>query len=50
MENEHQTIYQKIREILFRYRAMPLVNGQTPTEKSYQREFRINLDALKPKI
>ena len=37
MEAEHQTIYQKVREILFRYRATPLANGQTPAEKFYQR-------------
>ena len=46
LETEHQTIYQKVREILFRYRATPLANDQTPPEKFYHRRFRIKLDAF----
>lgn len=48
MEVEPQSMNRKIREILFRYRAIPLANGRTPAEQFYQRKFRIKLDALKP--
>ena len=48
MEVEHQTIHQKVRKILFLYRATPLANGEILAEKFYQRKFRIKLDVLKP--
>ena len=44
MEAKHQTIFQKVLEIIFLYRATPLANGLTPAEKFYQKEFRIKLD------
>jgi len=47
MANE-LSMRQKIREILFRYRATPLINGKTPAEQYLQRQIRIQLDALKP--
>lgn len=48
MVEEPYTMKQKIREILFRYRATPLANGKTPSELFLHRQIRIKLDALKP--
>ncbi|KAJ8896514.1 hypothetical protein PR048_001858 [Dryococelus australis] len=41
-------IRQKIREILFRYQATPLSNGQSPAEQYLNRQIRIQLDAMRP--
>lgn len=38
----------KVREILFRYRATPLINSKTPAEMYLNRQIKIQLDALKP--
>lgn len=50
MENEPLPMKKKILEILFRYRATPLINGKTPSELFLNRQIRIQLDALKPAI
>ncbi|BES92812.1 Hypothetical Protein NTJ_05622 [Nesidiocoris tenuis] len=50
MENETSSMRKKIFEILFRYRATPLINGKTPSELFLNRQIRIRLDALKPAI
>ena len=44
MENETLSI----QEILFRYRATPLINIRTPSEQYLGRQIRIRLNALKP--
>lgn len=41
-------IKEKLREILFRYRATPLADNQSPAEKFLKRKIRISLDALRP--
>lgn len=48
MKDDPRPIRQKVREILFRYRATPLANGKTPSEQYLNRQIRIQLDALKP--
>lgn len=51
MENdEPSTIKQKVREILFRYRATPLNDGsgKSPAELYLHRPIRIELDAIRP--
>ncbi|XP_054259670.1 uncharacterized protein LOC128984379 [Macrosteles quadrilineatus] len=48
MIEEPFTMKQKVREILFRYRATPLASGKTPSEPFLNRQIRIKLDALKP--
>jgi len=48
MQDEPLTFNQKVREILFRYRATPLACGKSPAELYLHRTIRINLDALKP--
>ena len=48
MRNEPGSIREKVLEILFRYRATPLIDGKTPSEKYLNRQIRIHLDALKP--
>ncbi|CAB0016480.1 unnamed protein product, partial [Nesidiocoris tenuis] len=50
MENETSSMRKKIFEILFRYRATPLINGKTPSELFLNRQIRIRLDALNPAI
>ena len=47
MENEPDSMYKKIRKILFRHRALPLVDGKSPAELYLNRQIRIKLDALK---
>lgn len=44
------SIREKVRQILFKYRATPLKNGKTPSELYLGRQIRIQLDALKPTI
>ena len=39
---------EKVQQILFRYRATPLIDGKSPSEKYLHRQIRIHLDALKP--
>lgn len=41
------TITEKVREILFRYRATPLACGKSPAELYLGRRLRIKLDALR---
>ncbi|XP_039305140.1 uncharacterized protein K02A2.6-like [Solenopsis invicta] len=48
MKDENLTLNQKVREILFRYRATPLACGKSPAELYLHRAIRIKLDALKP--
>ncbi|XP_018359746.1 PREDICTED: uncharacterized protein K02A2.6-like [Trachymyrmex cornetzi] len=47
MQEESLTLTQKVREILFKYRATPLACGKSPAELYLQRNFRIKLDILK---
>lgn len=48
MAGDHRSIREKVRDILFHYRATPLLNGKTPSEQYLNRQLRIQLDALKP--
>ncbi|XP_018392965.1 PREDICTED: uncharacterized protein K02A2.6-like [Cyphomyrmex costatus] len=48
MQGESLTLSQKVREILFKYRATPLACGKSPAELYLHRAIRINLDILKP--
>ena len=48
MTNEQLSMREKIREILFRYRATPLKSGKSPAELYLNRQIRIQLDAFKP--
>lgn len=48
MADDPRGIHEKVREILFRYRATPLKNGKTPSEQYLNRQIRIQLDALRP--
>lgn len=48
MDDENVPMREKVREILFRYRATPLNNGKSPAERYLHRPMRIQLDALKP--
>ncbi|XP_054274675.1 uncharacterized protein LOC128994282 [Macrosteles quadrilineatus] len=48
MIEEPFTMKQKVRVILFRYRATPLASGKTPSELFLNRQIRIKLYALKP--
>lgn len=48
MIDKPYTMKQKLREILFRYRATPLASVKTPSELFLNRHIRIKLDALKP--
>ena len=48
MNNDYYSIREKVRDILFHYRATPLLNGKTPSEQYLNRQNRIQLDALKP--
>ena len=48
MINEKNSIREKVREILFRYRATPLQSGKTPSELYLGRQIRIKLDLLHP--
>jgi len=47
--NEPGLLLEKIRKIVFRYRATPLANGKSPAELYLNRQIRIELDALLPK-
>lgn len=46
--NDPLPIRDKLRNILFRYRATPLANGKSPAEQYLQRKLRIRLDAIFP--
>lgn len=48
MEDEKIPIREKVQEILFKYRATPLINNKTPSEQYLGRQIRIRLDAFKP--
>ncbi|GBP97204.1 Uncharacterized protein K02A2.6 [Eumeta japonica] len=48
MEDDKIQLHIKVREILFRYRATPLTNGQSPAKLYLGRDFRIKLNALRP--
>ena len=48
MRDDPAPIRTKVREILFRYRATPLACNKTPAELYLQRDFRCQLDALRP--
>lgn len=48
MSSDPSSIREKVREILFRYRATPLSCGKSPSEMYLQRQIRIQLDALRP--
>ena len=48
MANDTSPIPCKIREILFKYRATPLLNGKTPSEQYLGRQIRTKIYALKP--
>lgn len=48
MVNDILPLNIKIQEILFRYRATPLANGQTPSQLYLGRDLRIKLDAMRP--
>ncbi|CAA9997840.1 unnamed protein product [Nesidiocoris tenuis] len=48
MENSPGTLQNKVREIIFRYRATPLQCGKTPAELYLHRNIRCQLDAFKP--
>ncbi|KAB0796785.1 hypothetical protein PPYR_10846 [Photinus pyralis] len=39
---------ERIREILFRFRATPLKSGKSPAEIYLNRPFRTKLDAMRP--
>ncbi|XP_054276486.1 uncharacterized protein K02A2.6-like [Macrosteles quadrilineatus] len=45
---EPGTLTDKVRRILFRYRATPLASNQTPAELYLNRKLRIRLDAIFP--
>lgn len=47
MSADFSPMPKKIRDILFKYRATPLINGKTPSEQYLGRQIRIRLDALK---
>ncbi|XP_055924024.1 uncharacterized protein K02A2.6-like [Eupeodes corollae] len=48
MSEEEGSIHNKVREILYRYRATPLSNGKSPAQQYLGREMRIKLDCLRP--
>lgn len=48
MTDENLPIQEKIRQIMFKYRATPLRDGETPSEKYLGRQIRTRLDALRP--
>lgn len=48
MERDPTPMSQKIREILFRYRATPLEDGVSPAERYLGCTLSTKLDALKP--
>lgn len=48
MVNVEAPIEQKVQEIVFRFRATPLIDGKSPAELYLNRKFRIRLDALMP--
>lgn len=48
MTDEPLSMIQKVREIMFRYRATPLANNSTPAEQYLNRKIRITLDAIRP--
>lgn len=48
MITEPLTLQEKVREIMFRYRATPLANGKTPAEMYLKRTIRISLGTIRP--
>ncbi|XP_055916502.1 uncharacterized protein K02A2.6-like [Eupeodes corollae] len=48
MSEEEGSIHNKVREILYRYRATPLSNGKSPAQQYLGREMRIKLNCLRP--
>lgn len=48
MTSEPNPLQKKINEILQRYRATPLNSGKSPAELYFNRQIRIQLDALRP--
>ncbi|KAJ8892012.1 hypothetical protein PR048_004577 [Dryococelus australis] len=48
MSKQNMPICQKVREILFRYRATPLSNGKSSTEQYLNRQIRTQPDAMRP--
>ncbi|XP_075154322.1 uncharacterized protein K02A2.6 isoform X1 [Haematobia irritans] len=48
MENDKATIFEKVQEIVYRYRATPLADGKSPALLYLGRELRIKLDAIRP--
>lgn len=48
MNNEKINMSQKIREIVYRYRATPLSSGKSAAELYLHRQIRIKLDAIFP--
>ena len=46
--NDPGSIQDKVQNIMFRYRATPLVSGQSPAELYLHRKIRIRLDAIFP--
>lgn len=48
MQDDSRPMRTKVREILFRYRAIPLKNGKTTSELYLSRPIRMQLDVLKP--
>lgn len=48
MSTSALSIPEKVREIVFRYRATPLASGKSPAELYLGRKLRIRLDILRP--
>uniref|UniRef100_A0A1I8NJK5 Uncharacterized protein n=1 Tax=Musca domestica TaxID=7370 RepID=A0A1I8NJK5_MUSDO len=48
MEDERGNVFEKVQEIVLRYRATPLANGKSPAELYLGRAFRIKLDTIRP--
>lgn len=48
MEEDNLPLNIKVQQILFRYRATPLANGQSPSKLYLGRDIRISLDAMRP--
>ncbi|XP_073830440.1 uncharacterized protein [Musca autumnalis] len=48
MENDSTPLWEKVQEILWRYRATPLARGDTPAKLYLNREIRTKLDVIRP--
>lgn len=48
MKNENIPLQLKVWKFLFRYRATPLKDGESPAEKYLHLKLRLRLDKLKP--